>query len=87
MSTLFGFVVGYIVGARAGSQGFDRVEAALREIYESEEFRSFVEVVKSHAKGTVSTINQRLQDGSPMLGDVDDLAAQARARLQGFTDR
>jgi hypothetical protein len=29
MGTLFGFAVGYIVGARAGSQGFDEVVEAL----------------------------------------------------------
>jgi hypothetical protein len=83
MSALFGFVVGYIVGARAGSQGFERVEQALRDIRDSEEFRSFLDVLRDHAKQTAQVLNDRLQQGGPVLPDFEDLAAQARARLRG----
>lgn len=53
MSALVGFVVGYIVGSRAGSQGFDRVEQAVRDLRDSEEFRGFLSEVKLHVKETV----------------------------------
>lgn len=82
MSTLFGFIVGYIVGARAGSEGFDRLEQAVRDIRDSEEFRNFLTVLRGHAQGTFDTLSERLKsDGKPVFGDVDQLASEARARL------
>lgn len=63
MSALFGFVVGYVVGARAGSSGFDRVEHAVRELCDSEEFQRVVEALKAHAKETAQVMNRRLHQG------------------------
>lgn len=86
MSALFGFLVGYVVGARAGSQGFDRVEQAVRDIRDSEEFRSLLGVLREHAKDTVRILNDRLQSGGSAFPDFEDLASQARARLLGDRD-
>lgn len=61
MSALLGFVVGYVVGARAGSQGVERLEQAWREVRESEEFRSFVELVRSQLKRTFQGVDGRLR--------------------------
>ncbi len=83
MSALFGFVVGYVVGARAGSEGFERLEQAFRDIRDSDEFRNFVSLLRSHLQGTVETVNDRLKQDGPVLGDVEGLAAEARARLFG----
>ena len=80
MSTLFGFVVGYIVGARAGSEGYARLEQAWRDVRDSKEFRDFLALVRSHALGTFQTVNDRLQQGN-LMPDVDDLAERARSRL------
>lgn len=87
MSALFGFVVGYVVGARAGSPGFERVEQALRDIRESDEFRGFLQVLRIHAKETARILNDRLQSDGPTLPDLDDLATQARSRLGGWVGR
>lgn len=83
MSALFGFVVGYLLGARAGSQGFDRVERAVRDLRESEEFQSLLQVLRQHAVDTVRIVNDRLQSEGSILPDFEGLAAQARARLLG----
>lgn len=84
MSTLFGFVVGYVVGARGGSASWGRVEQALRDIRQSDEFHNLVDVLKDHVRGTVSVVNDRLaaEDGSAMA-DLEQLAARARARVTG----
>lgn len=81
MSALFGFVVGYVVGARAGSEGYARLEQAWRDVRNSREFQDFVELVRSHVLGTLQTVNERMQERGRVLPDVDDLTAQARARL------
>lgn len=81
MSALFGFVVGYVVGARAGSEGFARLEQAWRDVRESREFRDFVQLVRTHVLGTLQTVNDRMQERGRVLPDGDELAARARARL------
>lgn len=84
MSTIFGFVVGYIVGARAGSEGIERLEQAVRDIRDSDEFRNFTALLKSHLVGTIDTVNERLKsDPGTLVGDVERLAGEARARLLG----
>ncbi len=82
MSALFGFIVGYVVGARAGNDGFDKLEEAWREIRRSDEFRSLLELARSHLSGTLKTVGERLQDDSgTILTDIEERAAAARARL------
>lgn len=87
MSALFGFVVGYVVGARAGSPGFERVEQALRDILSSDEFRGFLDVLRNHARETAQVLNDRLQGEGPVIPDIEDMATQARNRLTGWVDR
>ena len=74
MSTVFGFVVGYVVGARAGNPGFERVERALRDLRNSEEFRGFLLALKVHARETAQLLSERLQGDGPLMPDVEDLA-------------
>ena len=80
MGTLFGFAVGYIVGARAGSQGFDEVVEALRTVRRSEEFQALVEIVGSHLRGTAETVGQWLttEEASP----AEEMLARARDRAR-----
>lgn len=77
MGTLFGFVVGYVVGARAGSRGFDEVVEALRDVRDSDEFRAFVDVIRHHARSTAAQVSDRLSGRS----QADDLIARANARM------
>ncbi|HVM40283.1 MAG TPA: hypothetical protein VM618_05840 [Acidimicrobiia bacterium] len=60
MGTLFGFVVGYIVGARMGSRGFDEVVESVRAIRDSQEFQGFVDAVKHHSRYTLQQLSHRL---------------------------
>ena len=80
MGTLFGFVVGYIVGARAGSQGFDEVVDALRTVRDSEEFQAMVEIARSHLKGTVANVGQWLASTENTSAEEMVARAQERAR-------
>lgn len=83
MSAVFGFVVGYVVGARAGSEGFARLEQAWHDVRDSAEFRDFLRLVRHHVLGTLHTVNERMQERGRVLPDGDELAARARARLDG----
>lgn len=84
MTTLFGFIVGYIVGARAGNEGWVRVEQAVKDIRESDEFRNLIAVLRDHLRGTVQIVNDRLAAGDVnLMPDIEALAARARARVTG----
>ncbi len=61
MSALVGFIVGYVVGARNGGAGFDRVEHAAREIRESDEFRRFMVALRAHVRETAQLVGERLR--------------------------
>ena len=80
MGTLFGFVVGYIVGARAGSQGFEEVVDALRTVRDSEEFQALGEVVREHVKGTAGTVGRWLTDMETHTAEEMLERARDRAR-------
>jgi hypothetical protein len=78
MGTLFGFAVGYVVGARAGSQGLDEVVDALRAVRESEEFRGLLAAVVDHARGTAATMGRWLATTDPSTSE--DMLERARGR-------
>ena len=80
MGTLFGFAVGYVIGARAGSEGFDDLLRALSAIRESEEYRGFMTSLRAHVMHTLRDVNQRLTIVAE--ADDDDPVARARARLR-----
>ena len=82
MGTLFGFAVGYVIGARAGSEGFDDLLRGLAAIRESEEYRGFMTSLREHVIHTLGEVNKRLATFSAADG-ADDPVARARARLRG----
>jgi hypothetical protein len=81
MGTLFGFAVGYVIGARAGNEGFDDLLRAFSAIRESEEYRGFMATLREHVLHTVRTVNERLTAVSEAESQ-DDPIARARARLR-----
>lgn len=85
MGTLFGFAVGYVVGARAGANGFDELTDSIRELRESDEFRSFVNVLTEHARSTARQVSERflgVSDGAGRGGNgTEAMLAAARARV------
>ena len=81
MGTLFGFAVGYVIGARAGNEGFDDLLRAFSAIRESEEYRGFMASLREHLFHTVKVVNERLT----AIGEAeaaDDPIARARARMR-----
>ena len=81
MGTLFGFAVGYVIGARAGNEGFDDLLRALSAIRRSEEYQGFMASLREHVFHTVRTVNERLSAISE-AETGDDPIARARARLR-----
>lgn len=82
MNALFGFAVGYILGARLGSDSFDEVIKAANEVRRSEEFANLVDTVRNHAVGTVSLLAGRLaRRRDPM--SAQHLLEQADERARG----
>ena len=67
MGTLFGFAVGYILGARAGQDGFDEVVRSVRAIRESEEFRGFVSAMKDHGRHVLREVTGRVAGPDPSM--------------------
>ena len=80
MGTLFGFAVGYVIGARAGSEGFDDLLRAFSAIRRSEEYRGFTASLREHVMHTLRDVNQRL--AAIAEAEDDDPIARARARLR-----
>jgi hypothetical protein len=69
MGTLFGFAVGYILGARAGQEGFEELTRSIRAIRESEEFRSFVSAMKDHGRHIAREAAGRIGGEVAVSGD------------------
>jgi phage shock protein A len=80
MGTLFGFVVGYVIGARSGSRTFDEVVDALRAIRDSEEFQALLDATRRHIRATARDLSARLasDEAAPAASEV---IARARARF------
>jgi hypothetical protein len=68
MGLLLAFAVGYVVGARAGSQGLDDVKEALKGIASSEELDSLIAAVRSHAGHTLRELETRLSSSEAREG-------------------
>jgi len=94
MGTLFGFVVGYIVGARAGSVGFDELVDSVRAIRDSEEFSAFMGLLGEHTRSTAQQLGGRFltapeRNGNgggrlrehPVASAAEDALRAARERL------
>jgi transcriptional regulator CtsR len=79
--TLFGFAVGYLVGSKAGGEGYEELVRSAKAIRDSEEVQHFVEVLREHASHVLREVSDWVGgiEGTPTL---DDLLAEARARLQ-----
>ncbi len=82
MGTLFGFAVGYLLGTKAGSEGYEELVSSVKAIRDSEEFRSFLDVVRDHAQHSLRQLSE-WAGGDGALPNIDELLREARARLQG----
>ncbi len=84
MGVLLAFAVGYVVGARAGEEGYQDVVDAISAIRRSEEFQAFVDALRRHAGATLEQLAQRLSsDGEPL--SVEDVLGRARQLIDRAT--
>jgi len=62
---MIGFVLGYVVGTRAGAEGFEEMTSALKQILGSSE-------LKELAGGAIGMIADLVKQGTGALGDGGD---------------
>ena len=81
MQILFSFLIGYFVGAKAGSEQFDEVVASARAVAESDEFHSLVQSLRSHAAATLHSLGDLL-DETPEAITGDSVVARVRRMME-----
>jgi hypothetical protein len=62
VGVMIGFVLGYIVGTRSGSEGFEEMTGAVKSILSSGE-------LKELAGGALGMVGDLLKQGTGALGD------------------
>jgi hypothetical protein len=62
MGTIIGFVIGYVLGTRAGQQGFEELKQAWATVSSSEETRELV-------SGLLSVLADLARQGRAMLAE------------------
>lgn len=82
MGTLFGFAIGYLLGARTGRSGYLEFVQAVQDVRESEEFRSLRSLVRSHAGQTMHALGVWVASE----GTASDLDEMLRAAQGKFDD-
>lgn len=82
MGTLFGFAVGYVLGARAGNPGYERLRAAWEDLRSSREFQAFIDAARTHLQGSLRIASERLGEPDQLLAEGEDLLARARSRVE-----
>lgn len=80
MGALFGFAVGYLLGAREGRSGYLQFVQAVQDVRQSEEFRSLSGLVRDHAGQTMQAIGAWVVGGGTAT-DLDEMLRGARERL------
>jgi hypothetical protein len=73
MGVLLGLLIGYIIGARAGSKDLDQVVESLRALRASDEFSDLASAARSHLGHTFRELANTL-DGAG--GQVDTEALE-----------
>jgi len=78
MGALIGFIFGYVVGAKSGPDGYDKLVRSLRAIVDSDEWKGLVESATGAVRST-------LAQGADPLAEELDVAAMWR-RVSGNGD-
>jgi hypothetical protein len=83
MGVLLAWVVGYVVGARAGSKDFDEVVQAVRELRESEEMQGLWDALRSHLAHTLRSTADMVERGeAPSTAGAMDLVDRVRLLMR-----
>ena len=85
MGILMAFAVGYAVGARAGSRGYDELVASAKAVRDSEEFRGLVSALRSHAGHVLRELGARLATDADEPITVDEVLARVRNAVRPAT--
>ena len=77
MLALAGFALGYILGAKEGEAGLERMIKATRSVLASDEFKAALETAQSLAGSVVRQSLERL--GGAAVSETRGLASRLRA--------
>lgn len=86
MGVLFGFFVGWAVGARGGRKGYDDVLSAAKEVLRSEEVATLQAAVRMHAEYTLRQVADWLQETRENGGGVEDVMSRVRRLVTSQDD-
>jgi hypothetical protein len=76
------FAVGYAVGAKAGSEGYDELIASFKAVRDSEEFRGLIAAIRSHTGHVLREVGQRLQTDADRPISMDEVLARVRGAIR-----
>jgi hypothetical protein len=80
MQILLSFLIGYFVGAKAGSEQFDEVVESARAVAESDEFHSLLLTLRTHAAATLHSLGDLLEE-TPEAITGDSVVARVRRMM------
>jgi hypothetical protein len=78
MGILMAFAVGYVVGARAGSQDFEDVVASLRAVRDSDEFSDLLSALRTHLGHAMHEMGDLLERTGGEGIDAADLVERVK---------
>jgi hypothetical protein len=81
MQILLSFLIGYVVGAKAGGDQFDEVVESAKAVAESEEFRSLLMTLRAHASATLHALGDLL-DEAPAEATGDTVVVRVRHMME-----
>lgn len=77
MLALVGFALGYVLGAKEGQAGVERMVSATKAVLASDEFKAAMETAQSLAGGVLKQSLERF--GGVAASETKGLAARLRA--------
>ena len=78
MVAFMALVVGYVIGAKAGSKDLDQVVGSLRRLSESEEFADVMSAVRTHLGHTMRELAAVVDGTGELPEETGDLVDRVR---------
>jgi len=78
MVAFIALVVGYVMGAKAGSRDLDQVTSSLKRLAESDEFADVVTAVRSHLGYTLRELGKMVDSPTEVTTESGDLVDRVR---------
>ena len=83
MGIVMAFLVGYLVGANAGEEGFQELADSIRNVRQAEELGALLAAFRSHAGASLKQAATVVQEGPPERFNPTDVVD----RVRGLIDR